>query len=66
MSVHGIGSAEDPAAPCWRRKIVEGIERWFGCIGGDLALNEHVARPSQGFDARRIGGNFKEIRVGGP
>ncbi|MBD7921007.1 hypothetical protein JR064_16945 [Xanthomonas sp. CFBP 8703] len=45
---------------------MEGIERWFGCIGGDLALNEHVARPSQGFDTRRMGGDFKGIRVRGP
>ncbi|MBN6111442.1 hypothetical protein [Xanthomonas bonasiae] len=45
---------------------MEGIERWFGCIGGDLALNEYAARPSQGSDARRMGNDFKEIRVGGP
>lgn len=45
---------------------MEGIERWFGCIGGDLALNEHVARPSQGFDTRRMGSDFKGIRVRGP
>ncbi|MBC3971689.1 hypothetical protein [Xanthomonas translucens] len=42
---------------------MEGIERWFGCIGCDLALNVHAARPSQGVDARRMGSNFKGIGV---
>ncbi|UKE51697.1 hypothetical protein KCU57_05090 [Xanthomonas translucens] len=45
---------------------MEGIERWFGCIGGDLALNVHAARPSQGVDARRMGSNFKGIGVRAP